>query len=254
MGVAANTEPAMSIWTRIVDYLAALATSEGLRGLLETWRTPPERSVAFTIGIIALGAKLAKADGRVTRDEVSVFRAIFAIEPGEEANAARVFNLARRDVAGYEDYARQLARLFRNGGAEPEPVLEDVLEGLFHVAVADGDYHPAEDEFLRRVAGIFGIGAERFACMRARIVHDRPDDPYVALGVSPDAPLAEIRARWRAAVREAHPDRLAANGLPAEAMKLAEARTATLNWAWDEIRAQRASTGPGKQGKHGTAG
>ena len=90
----------MSIWTRISEALSALATGEGLSAVFDKLQAPPERSVAFTIAVIALGAKMAKADGQVTRDEVSAFRQVFHIPPREEANAARVFNLARADVAG----------------------------------------------------------------------------------------------------------------------------------------------------------
>ena len=101
----------MSIWTRIYEALAALATGEGLGTILDRLRTgpAPERSVGFTIAVIALGAKMAKADGEVTRGEVVAFRQIFEIPPEDEAHAARVFNLARQDVAGFDVYARKVA-------------------------------------------------------------------------------------------------------------------------------------------------
>ncbi|MCC6007325.1 MAG: DnaJ family molecular chaperone [Rhodobacteraceae bacterium] len=231
----------MSIWRKLADSLSALAAGEGLRGFFAPWRPPPERSIAFTIGVIALGAKLAKADGTVTRDEIAVFRSIFVIPPGEEGNAAHVFNLARTDVAGFEEYAASLARLFRAEPGEADPMLEDVLEGLFQIAMADGDYHEAEDAFLARVAEIFHIPRDRFECMRARIVQRGEDDPYRALGADRGMPLAEIRRRWREAVMDSHPDRLAARGVPEEAVRLAEARLATVNRAWEAIRDRHAA-------------
>src|SRR6056297_1732561 len=156
----------MSLWTRISDAIAALAKGEGLSSVFEKLRSPPERSVAFTIAVIALSAKMAKADGLVTRDEVTAFRDVFHIPPEEERNAARVFNLARQDVAGFEEYAARIARMFRDA---PE-TLCDLVEGLLHIAVADGVYDPREDAFLGRVAEIFGIGRDRFRAMRARFV------------------------------------------------------------------------------------
>jgi uncharacterized tellurite resistance protein B-like protein len=135
----------MSIWTRIADALSALTSGEPLSIVFDRLRTPPERSVAFAIAVIGLGAKMAKADGQVTRNEVTAFREVFLIPESEEANAARVFNLARQDVAGFEDYARRIARMFGQG----DPALCDLMEGLFHIAVADGRYHPAEDDFPR---------------------------------------------------------------------------------------------------------
>ncbi len=191
--------------------------------------------MAFTIAVIALGAKMAKADGHVTRDEVAAFREVFVIPPGEEKNAARVFNLARTDVAGFEEYARRIAEMFED---RPE-VLCDLLEGLFHIALADGEYHPHEDAFLTRVAEIFGIPPARFAALRARFVRGAEPDPYAVLGVAPDAPLAEVRRAWGAIVRESHPDRLTARGLPEEAVELGRKRLLAANAAWEAIKAER---------------
>jgi DnaJ like chaperone protein len=226
----------MSIWTRIADALSALTSGEPLSVVFDRLRTPPERSVAFTIAVIGLGAKMAKADGLVTRDEVTAFREVFFIPQAEEANAARVFNLARQDVAGFEDYARRIARMF----GEADPVLCDLMEGLFHIAVADGDYHPAEDDFLGRVASIFGIDERRFRGLRARFVPDAPPDPWDVLGIPPGTPLDEARAAWRALVRESHPDLMIARGVPEEAVRMAESRIVSINRAWEEIRGKAA--------------
>lgn len=225
----------MSIWTRISAVLSALAKGESLSTLFDRLRTPPERSVAFTIAVIALGAKMAKADGHVSRNEVAAFRRIFIIPPAEEASAARIFNLARQDVAGFDAYARKIAAMFPPG----DPVLVDLMEGLLHIAVADGAYHAQEDAFLSEVARIFGLSARSFACLRARHVPDSPPDPYAVLDVTPDTPLDQIRAKYKTAVRETHPDRMAARGVPPEAVRLASERLVSLNRAWEEISAAR---------------
>ncbi len=225
----------MSIWSRIGAALQALASGEALSALFDKLRTPPERSVGFTIAVIALGAKMAKADGLVTKDEVAAFRQVFTIPPSEEANAARVFNLARQDVAGFDDYARRIAGMFSDDRA----ALDDLLEGLFHIAVADGDYHPAEDAFLREVGTIFGIDDRAFRSVRARHVAGAVEDPYCVLGIEPGATLEEIRKIWRQKVRETHPDRMIARGVPEEAIKLAEKRLIAINRAWEEISATR---------------
>lgn len=229
--------PRMSIWTRIGEALKALRQGEPLSAVFDRLRTPPERSVAFTIAVIALGAKMAKADGTVTRNEVTAFREVFTIPPEDEVAAARVFNLARQDVAGFETYARRIASMFRTGSE----VLADLLDGLFHVAVADGDYNEAEDAFLARVAKIFGLDDRCFRRIRARYVPGAEADPYDVLGVAPDAPLAKIRAEWRRQVRETHPDSLIGRGVPEEALKLAESRLIAVNRAWDRIQADRAA-------------
>ncbi|WP_104019822.1 molecular chaperone DjiA [Roseovarius nitratireducens] len=226
----------MSIWTRISEALQALAKGESLAAVFDRLRSPPERSVAFTIAVIALSAKMAKADGLVTRDEVTAFRDVFQIPPEEEKNAARIFNLARQDVAGYEEYAARIARMF----ADAPDTLCDLMEGLLHIAVADGVYHPKEDAFLGRVAEIFGIEERRFQALRARFVPDERPDPWSVLGVSADMPLSDIRAVWRKQVLDCHPDRLKARGVPEEAVRLAERRLRDINNAWEEISSMRA--------------
>ncbi len=222
----------MSIWTRISEAIEALRRGETLSSIFETLKAPPERSVAFTIAVIALGAKIAKADGLVTKDEVTAFREVFDIAGEDEASAAKVFNLARQDVAGYKDYARRIAAMFQ----EQPSVLCDLMEGLYHIALADGAYHPNEDEFLVNVAGIFGIPEARFRQLRARFVPNAELDPYTVLGVSPDQSLKDIRAAWRIAVRESHPDLMIARGVPEEAVKIAEKRMVDINRAWEEIQ------------------
>ncbi len=224
----------MSLWSRIGDALSALRAGEGLAAVFDKLRTAPERTVGFTIAVIALGAKMAKADGMVTKDEVTAFREVFTIPPAEEANAARVFNLARQDVAGFEDYAARIARMFEDGHG----ALTDLLEGLFHIAMADGEYHPKEDDFLARVAEIFRVSDREFRSLRARFVPDAEPDPYEVLGVSPDMPREEIRAAWRRLVRESHPDVMMARGVPEEAVRMAEKRLIAINRAWEEISAR----------------
>lgn len=229
----------MSIWSRIAAALNALVTGEGLSSVLDSFRASPapQRSVAFTIAVIALGAKMAKADGTVTRDEVSAFRRVFAIPPGEEANAAHVFNLARQDVAGFDAYATKIRAMFHDHDRE---VLIDLMEGLFHIALADGTYHARENEFLMQVASIFGLDDRCFRQLRARFVDGAARDPYDVLGVTPTTPLATIRAAWRDAVKTSHPDLMLARGVPPEALKLAERRLQAVNEAWETISQQAA--------------
>jgi len=221
----------MSLWSRISEAISALASGEGLSTVFDRLRTPPERSVAFAIAVIALSAKMAKADGLVTRDEVTAFREVFQIAKADEAGAAKVFNMARQDVAGFEEYAARIKRMF---GTEVD-ALRDLMEGLFHIAMADGVYHPNEDMFLERVSEIFGIPDAEFRGLRNRFVPDAKPDPYTVLGVTPDMSRHEIRAAWRRMVRETHPDRMVARGVPEEAIKLAEKRMVDINRAWEEI-------------------
>jgi len=224
----------MSLWSRIAQALNALATGEGLGTVFDSLRRNPERSVGFTIAVIALGAKMAKADGQVTRDEVAAFRRVFTIPKAEEASAAKVFDLARQDVAGFDAYARKIRAMFKPSDRD---VLIDLMEGLFHIAVADRTFHPAEEAFLRSVAQIFGLDDASFRSLRARHVQD---DPYGVLGVDPNASDDAVRKAWRDGVKASHPDVMLARGVPPEAVKLSQDRLRARNTAWDEISKARA--------------
>lgn len=227
----------MSIWSRIADALAALTSGEGLSAVFERLRTSPDKSVAFTIAVIALGAKMAKADGQVTRDEVTAFREVFHIAAEDEPQAARVFNLARQDVTGFDDYARRIKAMY----ADNDAPLCDLMEGLFHIALADGEYHPNENVFLEQVSDIFGFDHQRFTRIRAQFVPDAERDPYDVLGVAQGADMADVRSAWRQMVRDTHPDQLRARGVPEEAVKMAEAKLIAVNTAWEQINATRAA-------------
>ena len=225
----------MSIWSRMGEAIAALAAGEGLSAVFEKFRTSPDRTVGFAIAVIALGAKMAKADGLVTKDEVVAFREVFVIPRDEEVNAARVFNLARQDVAGYDLYARRINAMY---GTDDRPLC-DLQEGLFHIAMADRVYHPKEDDFLHDVARIFGFDERRFKGIRAQFVAEADRDPYDVLGVEPGAAMEDVRVAWRQLVRETHPDQMLARGVPKEAVKLAERRMVAINRAWEQIQGGR---------------
>lgn len=237
----------MSIWTRISEALAALVRGEPLSVVFDRLRgeTSPEKSIGFTIAVIALGAKMAKADGDVSREEVTAFRRIFTVPDGEEAHAARVFNLAREDIAGFDSYARKIAKLFNPEGrrlcADDHHVLLDLLEALFQIALADGSYHPGEDEFLRHVAGIFGLDDACFNAVRARLVEGAPRDPHDVLGIPQGASLDMARMAWKRLVRDTHPDVMTARGVPPEAVQLAERRLIAINAAWEELSGREAA-------------
>ncbi len=195
---------------------------------------PAPRELVFTTGLVALAAKMARSDGVVTCDEVTAFRRIVDVPPAERARIERLFDLAKQTSAGFEAYAGQIAEAFRD---EPA-LLENVLDGLFLIAAADGAIHEAEHAYLSDVAAIFGISERDFARIEARHARRR-DDPYLVLGADRDMTDAEIRTHYRRLVSEHHPDRQVARGLPSEAVAIATRRLAAINAAWDRIEKER---------------
>ncbi len=196
------------------------------------------RRIAFTVAAIALGAKMAKADGIVTRDEVDAFKQVFHVPQDEMQNVGRIFDQARKSSLGYEAYAEQIAGMFRR---QPT-VLEELLDGLFHIAKADGRVIDEEIDYLRSVAAIFGFDAAKFARIRASHLGADKTDPYVVLGVTHDAPNAEIKAAYRKLVRDNHPDRLIAKGMPKEFVDIATDKLAAINSAYDRVAQERGIT------------
>lgn len=193
------------------------------------------KQVAFTIGVIALGAKMAKVDGVVTKDEIHAFKQVFKVPKGEADNVARIFNLAKQDSAGYESYARQLDKLFHSD----RNLLSDVMDGLFHIAVSDGALHPSEEGFLAQVAKEFGFSDKEFRGIKARHFRCDGDCPYEMLNVSPLISDADLKAHYRKLVADNHPDRLVARGVPPEFVDMATKKLAAINAAYEEIIASR---------------
>jgi DnaJ like chaperone protein len=191
--------------------------------------------VVFTMAIIALAGKMAQADGIATEQEFAIFRRVFGVPHEEENNVRRIFDLARQDIAGYEAYAGQIARLFMGNPA----MLEDILDGLFEIAKSDDVLHPEESAFLERVAEIFGFAPNEFRRIRASHFAPELTDPYVILGLSYVADEDELRRTYRRLVRENHPDSLIARGVPEEFIKLATDKLAAINTAYEKILAER---------------
>lgn len=218
----------------------ASSRTDGL-GAKPIFDDPTEtRRIAFATAIIVLGAKLAKADGQVTRDEVDAFKQRFKFSEDEVGGVARIYDQAKTSAEGFEPYARQIAALF---GRDPV-LLEELLIGLFEVARADGDLRTGEIEFLREVASIFGFDQVKFEQMRATFsAAGQPtshgEDPYKVLGMSRSATDAEVKKTYRKLVRELHPDQLIAKGLPKEFISRANNRLAAVNSAYDRIEKQR---------------
>ncbi|MHA7777444.1 TerB family tellurite resistance protein [Roseibium sp. M-1] len=228
----------MSVWSSLGAIVSSIGSGSAqiVDRLVQLVLARPEgtNSVGFTVAMIALSAKMAKADGVVTTDEILAFRELFDVPAGEERNVERLFNLAQEDIAGFDVYAKKLADLF----PYDRKTLLDILDGLFHIAKADGVVHESEIGYLSRVAEVFGIDDREFSKIFAR--HVRNDgNPYEVLGLGPEASDADLKAHYRREVQETHPDRLIARGVPEEFVRIANDRLAALNDAWAKICAER---------------
>ncbi|MES1991319.1 MAG: TerB family tellurite resistance protein [Pseudomonadota bacterium] len=233
----------MSIWGKIAGAGVGLAVGGPLGALvgavaghLVIDRALADKEVVFTVALIALSAKMAKADGEVSDAEIRAFEEVLKVPEAERANVARVYRIAQQDVAGFQVYAEQVARIYRGAPA----MLEDVLDALFHIAKADKYIHPAELDYLRTVADIFGFSEVEFARIRASHLGADKTDPYLVLGITPDISTDDLRKAYRRLVRENHPDTLIARGVPKELVSIANEKLATINVAYEKIMKSRA--------------
>ncbi len=249
----------MSIWGKVIGGVAGFAMGGPLGALIgavaghvydknkqqqASGAGDEARQIAFATAVIVLAAKMAKADGHVSRDEVDVFKQVFHVPPSDMASVGRIFDEAKRHPGGYEPYAEQIGVMFAN---DPR-VLEEVIGALFMIAKADGAIHPNEIQFLRRVALLFGFSEADFH--RLQTIHlggwqgeggraETTADAYEVLGVAPDASDNDIKAAYRKLARENHPDMLMAKGMPQEFIDVANDKLARINAAYDAIKQRR---------------
>ena len=218
------------------------------RALLEDSGADEEQAgVVFALGVIALSAKVAKADGAVTRDEIRTFQRLFPFDPDERSRISELYNQARQSADGYEAYAEQV----RGALATKPELLTEVVDALYAIAAADGELHPAEERMIAEIGAIFGFGGYEMASLRARhasgsggsqsgAAGDRgAADAYAVLGVEPGVSDEELRAAHRKLVLTYHPDKLASKGLPEEFMALANDRLAAINAAYETVTKER---------------
>ncbi|MGE0407798.1 MAG: TerB family tellurite resistance protein [Amphiplicatus sp.] len=227
----------MAFWDRlhaVIDDAGRLT----LGGVLDALAARKARrdETAFSVALIALSAKMARADGVVSEAEIAAFRRFFSYPESEADKVRMIYKLAQQDVAGFEHYLARVARLF----ADAPEVLEDVLDCLFYVAGADGIEHPRERALLETAANAFGLSQSALRRLRALHLGHDADDPYVILGVEPGLSRRELKAAYRALVRDHHPDALIARSAPAALVKIAEARMAAINAAYEKALAEAA--------------
>ena len=215
-----------------IGALLGIAAGHYAEAKLRGPREPNEaKKIAFTVAIIALSAKMAKADGIITRSEIDAFRQKVHVPSEDLKRVGQFWDLARQTPDGFQSYAKQSVQLFGNRA----PILEQLLELLFFIAKADGEISAPEWEYLNSVSKIFGFDDDEFKRM-AKIYGSEDGAAHIILGVAEDASKNEIRAAWRKLVKENHPDKLLAQGLPNEFVKAANERMQLINTAYNAMK------------------
>ncbi len=197
-----------------------------------------DRQFLFYVSLTSLAAKMAKADGVVSKEEIAAFDRFVRDELGLSAEerriVAQIFNEAKNSPQDPMDFARQFRSLI---GYQPE-VLQTMVHLLFRIAMADGQFHPQEERFIRQVAEIFGLSPAEYDQIRALFVKF-DHHAYQVLGLTPQASVEEIKVTYKKLVNQYHPDRLIAKGVPEDFIKIANEKMAEINNAYDQIRKER---------------
>jgi DnaJ like chaperone protein len=239
----------MSIWGKVIGGATGFAFGGPLGALLggfaghaldkiKTKRKLPEetalKQIGFTIGVIVLSAKMAKADGKVTEEEIKAFKEKINVPDNEIKNVAKLWDQAKKTTDGFEVYAKQISDLLGRNSS----VLEELLNLLITIAQADGKITIPEIKYLKKVGDIFGFSNADFE----RIYSSKSGvytDPYQVLGVSRNATVQEIKRKWKQLAINHHPDRLISQGVPEDLIQKSTSRLKEINNAWDTIQNQR---------------
>ena len=233
----------MSIWGRLSAATHDLSLGGQISSLLGFGPTSQERKLdaepdnelPFTVGVIVLSAKMAKADGSVAADEVKAFKEAFKVSAALMKQVAPAFNSAKRDAVNFEACAEQLVTVFKGN----RKLLEDVLDGLFHIAKADGEVHRQEEQFLGEVAKRFGFTVSEFNSIKARHLVAAKRNPYDVLGVKPSISDEDLKSHYRMLLADSHSEQLIARGVPKEFTVIAIEKRAALSEAYEAIMKER---------------
>ena len=186
----------------------------------------------FALSLIVLSAKLSKADGQISKEELIAVKDKLKIPENEIDQVGKIFNKAKEESAGYETYAQQIAQIYRGN----INVLEEVINILFYIAEADGNVSNAELKMIEHISQIFGLTEVQFNSIKESRKSSDKLNPYVVLESHPDDEIEIIRKRYLKLSKEHHPDLLMSKGVPQEVIDESKTKMRAINSAWDQVQ------------------
>ena len=199
------------------------------RGNFGTFAQPQQ---IFALSLIVLSAKLSKADGKVSREELVAVKDKLKIPENEIDQVGKIFNKAKEDSTGYEPYAKQIAQIYKGN----INVLEEVINILFYIAEADGEVSSSELTMIANISKIFGLTQIQFNSIKESRKSSDKLNPYIVLESNPDDDLQSIRKKYLKLSKENHPDLLISKGVPQEVIDESKNKMRAINSAWDQIQ------------------
>jgi len=186
----------------------------------------------FALSLIVLSAKLSKADGKVSKEELIAVRDKLKIPENEIEQVGKIFNKAKEEISGYEPYAQQIAQIYRNN----LNVLEEVINILFYIAESDGNVSQSELDMIQNIAKIFGLNQSQFNSIKESRKASDKLNPYIVLESKPEEDMQTIRKKYIKLSKEHHPDTLINKGVPKEVIEESKKKMRIINSAWNQIQ------------------
>ena len=186
----------------------------------------------FALSLIILSAKLSKADGRVSKEELIAVKDKLQIPDSEIDQVAKIFNKAKDESTGYEPYAKQISEIFKGN----QNVLEEVINILFYIAEADGHVSNEEESMIANIAFIFGLSQNQYESIKESRKSSDKLNPYIVLECQPTDDLKSIRKKYIKLSKQHHPDLLISKGVPIEVINESKNKMRAINAAWDQIQ------------------
>ena len=186
----------------------------------------------FALSLIVLSAKLSKADGQVSREELIAVKDKLKIPDSELDQVGKIFNKAKEESTGYEPYARQIAEVYKGN----LNIMEEVINTLFYIAESDGNVSDKELEMIEDIARIFGLNDIQINGIKESRKSSDKLNPYIVLESKPEDSLETIRKRYLKLSKEHHPDLLISKGVPQEVLDESKAKMRAVNSAWSQIQ------------------
>ena len=197
-----------------------------------TFRSQQNSQQIFALSLIILSAKLSKADGRVSKEELIAVKEKLQIPDSEIDQVAKIFNKAKDESTGYEPYAKQISEIFKG----KQNVLEEVINILFYIAEADGHVSNEEESMIANIAFIFGLSQNQYESIKESRKSSDKLNPYIVLESQPTDDLKSIRKKYIKLSKEHHPDLLISKGVPIEVINESKNKMRAINAAWDQIQ------------------
>lgn len=208
------------------------------------------RQVVFLETVFISMGKLAKADGRVSEEEIAHVEQFMQKLGMTAEHRQQAIALFKQGADPAFDIAAVYAR-FMSVCGHTHNLREMLLVYLVVMALADGHFHPEEEKLLTEIAGRLGYGPEAFKRLMDMVLNQTHfgagqvtteaalDDAYKALGVTKENSDAEIKRAYRKLMSQYHPDKLIGQGMPEDMIKMATEQAKDIQLAYDLIKKHR---------------